>query len=581
MSAASITVEGTSFAGGQADGSAAPSPTPTETVVTIGASTTVTTTKPADASALVVGQCVSAIGKADDKGGYAATSLTVFAPGMSGCVTTVGGTRGGFGGGGGAQRQRAVRLRPDGLRERLMAKAKKRTRLRRALVWSGAAVVVVAAAAIGVGSATAASAANHYRTATATMGEVDATLELSGRVVSATREDLAFSSAGTVDGVKVKLGDTVSAGDVLATIDDTDLEAAVESAKSDLSDAKQQLSTDLAAIEAASSASSHASGGGGSSLAQLSQALTQAEQAFVAAVTGGDATTIADAQHALDEAVSALTHAAQQSSTSGTALSASHGGGSTPTAADLTADRAAIDAAQAQVDVASAAHGAYRLVSPIEGTVARVALAVGDEVKAGDSAEAITVLGDDGYVIKTTVSLAKVALLAPGQTVKVTLAASGKTYEGKVASVGVTDVSSTSTPAYDVVLSVDAKGDTILNGAAAKAVVSVGTATNVLTVPLSALHTTDGTTTVDLLKDGKSVSAKVAVGAIGADDAEIRDGLSVGDVVVIADLDQPVSSSSTTTTRGGGATLGVTGLGGAGFGGAGLTGTVTGQFPRG
>jgi hypothetical protein len=57
--------------------------TPTEVVV--GADTAVTVTVAADASALVVGQCVAAQGEADDAGGLAATSLTVSAPGDEGC----------------------------------------------------------------------------------------------------------------------------------------------------------------------------------------------------------------------------------------------------------------------------------------------------------------------------------------------------------------------------------------------------------------------------------------------------------------------------------------------------------------
>jgi hypothetical protein len=63
-----------------------------DSTVTVGSSTVFTTTQTATASALAVGQCVTAQGTADQSGGFAATALTVSAP--------VGGTcTGGFGGG--------------------------------------------------------------------------------------------------------------------------------------------------------------------------------------------------------------------------------------------------------------------------------------------------------------------------------------------------------------------------------------------------------------------------------------------------------------------------------------------------
>lgn len=68
------------------------------TDVTVDDATTYTTTVDADASALVVGQCVAAQGESDDSGGLAATSLTVSTPGDDGCTTRPGaGGPGGFG----------------------------------------------------------------------------------------------------------------------------------------------------------------------------------------------------------------------------------------------------------------------------------------------------------------------------------------------------------------------------------------------------------------------------------------------------------------------------------------------------
>ncbi|MFI9382776.1 DUF5666 domain-containing protein [Kutzneria sp. NPDC052558] len=67
-----------------------------DVTVNVTSATTYTKTVPADASALVVGACVAAQGKADDTGAVAATSIAVSKAGPNGCT---GGFRGGRGGG--------------------------------------------------------------------------------------------------------------------------------------------------------------------------------------------------------------------------------------------------------------------------------------------------------------------------------------------------------------------------------------------------------------------------------------------------------------------------------------------------
>jgi hypothetical protein len=57
--------------------SATPSPTATDVTVTTTAATTYTKTVKATAAALKVGTCVTALGKADDTGAIAATSISV------------------------------------------------------------------------------------------------------------------------------------------------------------------------------------------------------------------------------------------------------------------------------------------------------------------------------------------------------------------------------------------------------------------------------------------------------------------------------------------------------------------------
>ena len=83
------------------------------------------------------------------------------------------------------------------------------------------------------------------------------------------RADAAFAVAGTVATVGVAVGDGVTAGQSLATLDPTALQAAVDSANAQLAADQQQLATDTTSqtgstsSDASSTGTSAGSGGSG------------------------------------------------------------------------------------------------------------------------------------------------------------------------------------------------------------------------------------------------------------------------------------------------------------------------------
>lgn len=113
-------------------------------------------------------------------------------------------------------------------------------RIRR-LVAAGAVVAVVGG---GYAAYAARAEAPSYRTATATVGDVEETLALTGTVEPAGRADLSFATSGTVASVEVSVGETVEAGQVLARLDAADLRRAVTQARSTLAAARAQLEAD-------------------------------------------------------------------------------------------------------------------------------------------------------------------------------------------------------------------------------------------------------------------------------------------------------------------------------------------------
>ncbi len=575
---------------------------------------------------------------------------------------------------------------------------------RRRIIAGSTAATVVLVLAGGAIYASTRTSDGRYRTAVAENADISETLALSGQISAATSRDVAFQTDGTVADVLVALGDSVAAGQTLATLDPAGLDSAVADATDTLARAQQQLEEDLeaqssgvsssrdtsatpqggrgaatpggqstappsgggpttpppdgsgdgtstdpavtaaiAAVTAAQKAllaqyevatqaqdastqaltsaqtacepfknatieagevvpdepaegetGAEAEGTSGTNLDEVQALLAQCQQALADAdgaqqTTSAAQSSLSDLAAELDSAVTSLQQALgssagtnaptpqsgdageQDASTSSygrssaptfeaavhTTSSASttrttaaldpgqqSGGSTTVTAETILADRAAIDAAEAALAVAHRDRGFATLTSPIDGTVVSVGLADGDSVSAGSTDAVITVQAADGYVVETTVPLSRIAGVEAGQTAAVRLPAFDDDYTATVSSIGILNVSDTSTPSYTVTIALDKTDDDIRIGATAQVVVTLQTAKDVLTVPLSALSRSGSSQTVTVLRDGQTRSAQVKTGAIGTERVEITDGLSAGDVVVLADLSRSLVDDS-------------------------------------
>jgi macrolide-specific efflux system membrane fusion protein len=111
-----------------------------------------------------------------------------------------------------------------------------------------AALVLVTAGAVGgwwwssraAASPTAAGTTTTQLVA-ASLGTVKQTVSASGTIEPANSSTASFTSSGTVTSVDVEVGDTVTKGQVVATIDDTDLEDAVTLASASVTAAQDQV----------------------------------------------------------------------------------------------------------------------------------------------------------------------------------------------------------------------------------------------------------------------------------------------------------------------------------------------------
>jgi macrolide-specific efflux system membrane fusion protein len=119
-------------------------------------------------------------------------------------------------------------------------------RLPRAVfVNTGLAVVLAGGAVWAYTSFSSAEAAEsttgNTRTVSVQQGTVTSTVTASGSVQSASTATATFGTSGTVTEIKVKVGDTVKKGAVLATVDDTAAQRNLEAAKADLDAAEDAL----------------------------------------------------------------------------------------------------------------------------------------------------------------------------------------------------------------------------------------------------------------------------------------------------------------------------------------------------
>jgi len=229
---------------------------------------------------------------------------------------------------------------------------------------AGASVIAV----VGVGYAAYAASADStsYRTASATIGDVEQTLDVSGSVEPAGRADLAFATAGTVETITVTAGDTVSAGTVLGTLDATGLRKELQQARSTLAKARAQLESDQD---------------------------VQAETVTAAAASSSGTPSSPSAPSQDDSVGSGATGAGSGDSGSGSNGSGANGSGSTGSGPSGSSDLSAALAALAQQQEAVTA--AQSTVSASL-TSAREALAAQQEACADAFAGDSVSEGDDG-----------------------------------------------------------------------------------------------------------------------------------------------------------------------------------------
>ena len=208
------------------------------------------------------------------------------------------------------------------------------------------------------------------RTATVTVGIVQASVTASGNVSAAESSTLSFASSGTVTAVPVSLGQQVRTGEVLAKIDPTTAQTNLAAAQAALAAAEENLTTAEQGGTAAEKASNAAS------LESAQSSVTSDEQAVA---SDQSALSSANAQLAADRALgcpgsagSASTGTSSSSGSSSSSSGSSGSGTSTGTGSGTTTAHLARTPATAAIApsvTTGSATGLTARAATLEGTV--------------------------------------------------------------------------------------------------------------------------------------------------------------------------------------------------------------------
>ena len=184
---------------------------------------------------------------------------------------------------------------------------------------------------------------------------------------------------------------------------------------------------------------------------------------------------------------------------------------------------------QAQLDMDN-----NTLVAPFDGTIAAITGNPGESAPAGTTGF-MTLVDPHAVRVDVTVDETDVARIGVGQNASITFdALPGRPFRGKVLSVSPNGTLTQGVVNYPVSLSIDTRNQVLPGGLTASSTIVVEEKSDVLIVPLRAVHRSGREQVVDVVgEDGKSVQRSVKTGVQNEQVVEITDGLQEGDQVMI------------------------------------------------
>ncbi len=414
----------------------------------------------------------------------------------------------------------------------------RRSRRKRNLIIGAGAVVVVLGAILGVWLGTGSSTSTSplvvsTQVVGVTTGTMQQTVSASGTIEPASTADLNFGVSGKVTAVNVVTGQTVTAGQVLATVDPSALQVAVESAQASLTSAQDKLSTDQSNSAATSQIDSDKA-----SVTTAQTNLTTAQTNLADAnLTSTIAGTVASVSLAVGDEVTG----SGTSSSSGASGTGASGSGSSASGGSATSGVPSTGSSTSSTSSSSSAQ--------------------------------ITVISTGSYTVSTTVDDTQVGQVKVGDQAVVTPEDSTTAVYGTVTSVGLVASSSSTVATFPVTIAITGSPTGLYAGSTATVSIVTKEIFNAVQVPTAAISYSNGQATVTAVVNGSHVVKPVTTGQVSSGETQITSGIKSGDKVVERVVKfNPSAAGGGRSLFGGSSSSGSTGGfpgGGSGFPGGG------------
>ena len=320
-----------------------------------------------------------------------------------------------------------------------------------------AAVLVAVGAGVGIWLATTSSSASPLVTTTTTLqtvstGTITQTVASSGTIEPASQASLDFGQSGRVTTVDVTVGQTVAAGQALATIDDSSLTASLAQAQAVLANDQAQLSSDQSA---------------GASSAQVAS----------------DQASVDSAQSQVTSAQTALSEATLTSTIAGTVASVGLTVGQQVSGSGSSSGPAA----------GTGSSGRRRLGSPPEPSRVAAAGASSSATSSSSSGSSsasaqIVVVSTGSYIVDTTVGSTQIGQLKLGDQATVTVSGSTTPVYGTVGSIGLLATTTSGVSTFPVVIDVTGSPTGLYGGSSATVSIITEELQGVVVVPTTAVQ---------------------------------------------------------------------------------------------
>jgi membrane fusion protein, macrolide-specific efflux system len=405
----------------------------------------------------------------------------------------------------------------------------RRTR-RQWLLNTGLAVGLAAVVGAGVVISTSGNASgadtSALRTVAVRTGDVTAMVTADGSVEAVNEVAANFGTSGTITTLTVKVGDTVTKGERIATVDSAAAARQVEVARLQLKAAKESLSsaedgtttTDPTTRTTTTTVNA-------SQVASAKAQVIQAQATYDDAKDSLAATTL---YAPISGTVLQVNGKVGQTSGSSSSAGSSTGGATTPTGSS----------------------------------------------SSSSSSDLVVIANLAALQVSVSVPESDIGSLSVGQTAAVTFpAVPDATAKGTITSIDPVPTTSNSVVSYGVVVRLSGVPKTIRLGQSASVSITTDSASGVLVVPSTAVTTNGSRSTVLLLANGQQQRTQVTVGVVGTTWTEVTSGVKAGDQVVLTTSTS--ASSSTSGFPGGGFPGG--GLAGGGLPGGGVPGGTGGR----